>query len=526
MVVAAGAARANDAALLAHGSAERFWVARVYQDEQRGGGYVTDVYARLAGEGRWHQIARLDGRALDAAHRGAQLALLLDTGAWILVSEGTVATGRAVPGARILGIASHGDTLLALAKPEDPPRPTAAASPASAPATQPSRESERLVLLSLGPQGWADAGTFDLAGTSPFGKSDVSLAVVEAVPYVAVREWPRTVHVYRGAPGGAQRVATVRTSNTLTSFKLVGGGPLPVLWTVEAGAGGPAARLSWVTRDGVRAADVALTPARPARGKAAGGTAAATAAFAIEKVRVLYGAGTSLSERAFDGLEARPVGDPVAFALPRVQPLDTLYQWLQPPITVLVLFAIVASIRRRREMQETMEAAVRLPLAPFGRRLLAGLIDALPLLGTAAVAGAVANRSDDPANFLYESGETQAAALAALLFYLVHTTASETFFGRTFGKWCCGLRVVGLDGQRPALGALFIRNLLRLIDLSMMFFPLVMVLYSPLRQRAGDVAAGTLVVLNDKGAETASDADDRAEPASGGKSAGPVELTE
>ena len=29
MVVAAGAARANDAALLAHGSAERFWAARI-----------------------------------------------------------------------------------------------------------------------------------------------------------------------------------------------------------------------------------------------------------------------------------------------------------------------------------------------------------------------------------------------------------------------------------------------------------------------------------------------------------------
>ena len=34
-----------------------------------------------------------------------------------------------------------------------------------------------------------------------------------------------------------------------------------------------------------------------------------------------------------------------------------------------------------------------------------------------------------------------------------------------------------------------------------LLFPLVLVLYSPLRQRAGDVAAGTLVVLSKPGAE-------------------------
>jgi uncharacterized RDD family membrane protein YckC len=61
---------------------------------------------------------------------------------------------------------------------------------------------------------------------------------------------------------------------------------------------------------------------------------------------------------------------------------------------------------------------------------------------------------------------------------------------------CFGLRVVGLDGGRARPGALLTRNLLRVIDLSVFFFPLVLVLYSPLRQRAGDVAAGTLVVLN------------------------------
>jgi len=39
-----------------------------------------------------------------------------------------------------------------------------------------------------------------------------------------------------------------------------------------------------------------------------------------------------------------------------------------------------------------------------------------------------------------------------------------------------------------------IRNLLRVVDLIMLFFPLSFVIFSPLRQRVGDMAAGTIVV--------------------------------
>src|SRR6185503_5940408 len=96
----------SEAQLLAHGTGETYWVARVYGDAERGGAFVTDVYARSAGEAPWHPVARVEGRAVQVAHRGSQLALLLDGGAWLLVSEETVATGRAPPaGARLLGLA-------------------------------------------------------------------------------------------------------------------------------------------------------------------------------------------------------------------------------------------------------------------------------------------------------------------------------------------------------------------------------------------------------------------------------------
>jgi uncharacterized RDD family membrane protein YckC len=517
-------AAANEAALLAHGSAERFWLGRVHEDADRGGASVTDVYARSAGDARWHQVARVEGRAVDAAHRGAQLALLLDTGSWLLVSEDTVATGRPVPGAaRLLGLASHGDTLIALARVSDAPPPASApaSSPSSAPSTAPVQDGDRLVILSLGAQGWAEAGALEVPGAVPSSKSDVSLAVVEGTPLVAVREGPKSVRVYRQAAADAAPVATIETANPVSAFKLLGGGPLPVLWTVESGG---AARLHWLRRDGVRTLDVPL--AVPARVGATAGPVAAAAAFAIEKVRVVYGTGLALSERSFDPLTAQPAGEPAAVTLPRLPVVPALFRWLEPVLTVLLLFTIISSLRRRREMQETMEAAHQLPLAPFGRRLLAGLVDALPLIGTLAVVGAIANRENDPTEYLFHSIEMQAAAMAALLFYLLHTTLSEIFFGRTVGKMVCGLRVVGLDGERPTPAALVTRNLLRLIDLSMMFFPLVLVLYSPLRQRAGDVAAGTLVVLNKQGAEPVTD-EPQGEPAGEkAKTAEPLELTD
>src|SRR3954468_12413291 len=86
------AARAaeGEVRLLAHGAREQYWVARVYDDSERGGTFVTDVYARPAGEGEWHQLARVEGRALEMAHRGDQVALLLDGGGWLLVSDETV----------------------------------------------------------------------------------------------------------------------------------------------------------------------------------------------------------------------------------------------------------------------------------------------------------------------------------------------------------------------------------------------------------------------------------------------------
>src|SRR5438874_340782 len=80
--------------------------------------------------------------------------------------------------------------------------------------------------------------------------------------------------------------------------------------------------------------------------------------------------------------------------------------------------------------------------------------------------------------------------------YFVHITIAEMLSGgRSLGKWITGLRVVSLDGTTPQHSQLLARNALRLIDLVLAGIPLLSILQSPLRQRVGDMMAGTIVVL-------------------------------
>src|SRR6185437_8442772 len=77
---------------------------------------------------------------------------------------------------------------------------------------------------------------------------------------------------------------------------------------------------------------------------------------------------------------------------------------------------------------------------------------------------------------------------------LIHTAATEALAGRTIGKMIMGLRVVRLDGGTPDPSALLTRNFLRILDIGLAGVPLIFIVFSPLRQRIGDVAAGTVVI--------------------------------
>jgi uncharacterized RDD family membrane protein YckC len=327
------------------------------------------------------------------------------------------------------------------------------------------------------------------------------------------------VTVYPQGSAGAATPAVVQTTTPVVGFKLLGGGPVPVLWTVEQDG---TARLHWLIRVGSQPVVIPLNASNGRRVPAA-------ATYAIERVRAIYGTGLNLSERSFDVLDGSPQrdsggqGGAARLKLPRTPVEPLLFKIGQPILTVLLLFTILASMRRRRDQQETAHGAAELPLAPFGRRLIAGAVDAVPLVAAAIVVGVWEQQADE-AGGAWFAPRSQAALLAGIVAYLLHTTASEIAAGRTIGKALCGLKVVGLDGRRAPPAAMLTRNVLRLVDVAIVMFPLVLILYSPLRQRAGDVAAGTIVVLDLVGPEPVGDQAEVVESTASEKAPEPAEV--
>src|ERR1700722_16864228 len=94
---------------------------------------------------------------------------------------------------------------------------------------------------------------------------------------------------------------------------------------------------------------------------------------------------------------------------------------------------------------------------------------------------------------------------AIIIYFLYHPVLEVLMHGRTPGKRTAGVRIVTRGGGTPGAGALLIRNLFRLIDSAPAFymFGLLTCLFPPQRVRIGDLAAGTLLVI-DRGASVSS----------------------
>ena len=99
----------------------------------------------------------------------------------------------------------------------------------------------------------------------------------------------------------------------------------------------------------------------------------------------------------------------------------------------------------------------------------------------------------------------QAAVAPALAIYLLYHPVLEVLMhGRTPGKRRAGVRIVMRDGSTPDIGALLIRNALRLLDCLPLFYVigLASCFITEQRVRIGDLAAGTVLVHDSDAAET------------------------
>lgn len=94
---------------------------------------------------------------------------------------------------------------------------------------------------------------------------------------------------------------------------------------------------------------------------------------------------------------------------------------------------------------------------------------------------------------------------AAIIYFLYHPILELALRGSTPGKRMAGVRIVSRDGGPPGTSALLIRNIFRLIDSlpAAYMVGLICCFVTANRVRVGDMAAGTLLVLDNAAAEKA-----------------------
>jgi uncharacterized RDD family membrane protein YckC len=135
-----------------------------------------------------------------------------------------------------------------------------------------------------------------------------------------------------------------------------------------------------------------------------------------------------------------------------------------------------------------------LTIAGPGTRSYAFVIGAWLLVATLALNAAVTLRSRDA---------LLSVLPAAIIYFLYHPIVEVMMRGRTPGKRMAGVRILSRDGGQPSTAALLLRNVFRLIDSlpATYMLGLTTCLLTPQRIRIGDMAAGTLLVLDNAAAE-------------------------
>lgn len=507
--------------VLAHASADRVWVARVAATQTAGGASFdqTSILVRQSGPGQeWKNWVTIPARVSAMASRSSSLVVLLSSGDWMSLWGPTGgSTGSPLPaGGRIRAIANDGDSLWAvgsvpggLAMATQPARTEAATtapatteaaaaessaalasgeaeSPATLPAlpTPPAHSTLplKLVLFQQQNGGWVALAEFPPdAFVSPGG--EIALTIVAGRPWVAFELTDGAIRTIRfNAKNAWEDVGLMapESGRTIAAFQWVNTGGGAVLWADDGKGAG------W------------LYPADARRGRVdlkwVGGhepTSIPAVTFAGGYLRVIGLSDDQLYEQRYE-TNGKPVGSAAQIIVPMDLGDSSLEYWINGALCFALAFSAGAMLYRRALQQKSgVELKTPVP-APLRQRLAAGVIDALPVLIVFAVISLYGNGGRGELE-RWQEWSSVIAGGAAVAVYLLHTLVMELLTGRSAGKWLLGLKVVSVDGSPPRAAQVVIRNLLRVIDL--LWFPLILVLVLPLRQRSGDLAAGTMVVL-------------------------------
>ncbi len=505
--------------LLAHGSRLAFWYAIVGFSPQDAAELQTQVFVRdTHTKQQWVELAPLSGRAValaddasrdtesnavtpddsDASGQMADAVALMEDGQWALVSDtGDNRSANNIPGrGRILAMCNDADTLWAVGKTLSP---TTLPSPATQPSTNPAASplgfnpalsmamqaqllaSPRFALFKFQRGQWSEVGP-PPPGAALATDADLSMAMLGTLPAVAFQQADHSIAIWQFAPDLTWHPAgVINPDYSGVYFKLLSGADSLMLWAApDKGPGslyinGP----SW-------SAPIPLKVTDQNAGSAAAATARAVA-VALDRVRLLWLSDDKVYQQVYD-MTGTPVSLSAAIQPAEVQPIINLPPWFLVTLVGLVTMATLVALRNQPVAMVRTASGAGLALAPLGLRILSGLIDALPLLAAAMWSSSdMAVRDDAHAQlFVY-------SVLAGFAVYILHTFLGELFFSASIGKFLTGLSVVDKSGKPPRPRQIIIRNLLRIVEWPIM---LIVAWRTPLRQRIGDLLAGTTVVLS------------------------------
>ena len=425
---------ASQGEVLAVADAEGYVVADVREGE-------TTLLGRPIGGGdeAWRPIRALETPLAAVAVLRGDLALVEADGGWLLIRAGRLVTGPPPPGP-LRDVAAVGDTLYATG--------------------------DAAAFYRFDGQTWEPLPDVPAPDARLVGTADGVIAVAGGE---AVRLWQWAGGASDGdvSEGGAwDELPAPQAAGRVLPVAL----PDAVALVVP---GTPGRLLT--LRDGAWSAAELAGDARSAE----------AAVWAGGALRLLgRDEGGNITETVFDA-DGQPVRAAEALEVRERPDAPPWPNWL-----VLALLVAVSLAAWQMRPPVVRPATAQVAPAPPGRRLAAAAIDLgvswLPvtwLLGAAyPVAGAT----------------PVATALVALgagfIVHLAYMLLTEIALGRSPGKLALRLAVVGLDNRLAGRRALWTRNVMRVVDVWPVGLPLLMVLVTPLRQRLGDVTAGTLVV--------------------------------
>jgi uncharacterized RDD family membrane protein YckC len=464
--------------VVAHASDDTLWLAQtIGSPDTKPAGQRTVMRFRALNKAdqSWRELATPLGAntIVQIANRGDTAAVLLDSGEWMLLwpPDGH-STGPSLPQqAKMLALATDREALYAVSSP--------ATQPTTAPATEPDTTAniDKPTLYTFEGADWKPLA--DCPGNISPAPGEISLAIVDRHPMLAEQEPGGSIHIYQF--GDAQKwidSGTIKPpADSTKTFKLLSGTQRPMLWISQKNSGG----LLYIGGDRWHdPIQLQLSKPMPAVSDCLVWAAGSIRLFLADDKGKLY-------EQRFDSNGTRS-GDLVPLDAP-VSLEEPYENWPMLVFLAAMLFLMLTSARRGSAETDAAHDPEELVIASAGQRLLAGLVDAIPLIAGVLYVGGQPNAFTDPNNPLW-----LIPMIFAFSAYLLHTTVSELIARRSLGKIIVGLQVVSANGDRAPASAILIRNLLRVIDI----FPIPLgfvLLLSPLHQRLGDLLSGTIVII-------------------------------